>query len=331
MKKTNSSKKIEIENKHNKSNNTLKTNNNIIDIDDLLSLTYIEKGKNIWTPQLEYLLISWAEKASGRSWQHNESIKYYKRKNNIISIPACVFGYISGTATLLNGTTNSYLTASIGICGILAGVLANLQQMFTFKELSEQHRISSLQFQSFHRDIGCELSLHPDFRVSPINYVKAKRLEYDKLIEQSPYIPDCIIKEFDDEFKNSKINKPENTNRLQTIKPYREQELEILLKSKIDFRNIASGKINKIYNKEVQHNSKQYHRDNNDDKVEVANSIHTYNDVVINISASSSITGDDEKNDDEIKKAFENKYDSSFNLIDLVNSNKIVHNVKLKY
>ena len=184
--------------------------------------------KSEWTDQQEQLLVSWAEKASGYTWLHNKSINYYKKRNMGISIPASIFGYVAGTLTLLSNDSldNAWLRSSIGVFGIMAGILANLQQIFTFKELSEQHNISSLRFLSFFRDISCELSMNPKYRNSPIDYINMKRLELDKLLEQSPSIPDDIIKIFNKktEGMDNNFHKPDITNILQTIQPYKERK-----------------------------------------------------------------------------------------------------------
>lgn len=198
-----------------------------------------------WTDEHQQLLISWAEKASGYFWLHNKSISYYKRNNLYISIPASVFGYIAGTTTLLSNDLfrDSWGKSLIGICGIFAGILSNFQQMFTFKELSEQHRMASLRFISFFRDISSELTISPENRTNPIDYITLKRLELDKMLEQSPSIPETIIQEFNSKTKNKNgLHKPEICNILETILPYsnnkgQENEKHTL----IDYNNIHNN------------------------------------------------------------------------------------------
>jgi len=184
--------------------------------------------KTDWSEQHEDLLISWAEKSSGYAWMHNRSINYYKKRNLYISIPASIFGYFAGAVTLLSNETfeNIYTKAFIGMCGIFSGILSNFQQMFTFKELSEQHKISSLRFLSFFRDVSSELSMNPKNRNNPIDYITLKRIELDKMLEQSPSIPQKIIDEFNKKTKHikSSFHKPEISNILQTIIPYSENK-----------------------------------------------------------------------------------------------------------
>jgi hypothetical protein len=193
----------------------------------LILITFLNimkpKAKIKWTPEQQRLLINWAEKATGYAWLHNRSVNYFKNRNLYIAIPASFFGYIAGATAFISsgdGDGNMYISTLIGVCGILAGLLTNFQEIFTFKELGEQHRISALRFLSFFRDISCELSIHPDHRNDPIEYITMKRMELDKLLEQSPMPPQSIIDEFNRKFKKVHIHKPDLANNLQTIIPY---------------------------------------------------------------------------------------------------------------
>ena len=179
------------------------------------------KPKSAWTTEQEQLLVTWAEKASGYAWLHNKSIGHYKNRNLYITIPASLFAYIAGATSFLSSDTDdAWKVGFIGICSILAGVLTNFQEIFTFKELSEQHRISSLRFLSFFRDISCELSLHSKHRTDPIEYITLKRMEFDKMLEQTPTTPQTIIKQFNAKFKDLAVHKPDVAINLQTILPY---------------------------------------------------------------------------------------------------------------
>jgi hypothetical protein len=245
--------------------------------------------KNLgWTKEQEQLLVSWAEKASGYTWLHNKSINYYKKRNMGIAVPASIFGYVAGTMTLISSDSfdNESVRSIIGVFGILAGILANLQQIFTFKELSEQHNISSLRFLSFFRDISCELSMHPKYRNNVIDYINLKRLELDKLLEQSPSIPEEIIQEFNKETTNINklFHKPDITNILQTIEPYADNNDNNL--KKINKRNLHKNdfKIMIKYFKIWKKNKEKIFKDNksvnstsNKIQIEIANSIKSNN------------------------------------------------------
>lgn len=196
-------------------------------------------NKKLWTESLEQLILTWAEKASGYAWLHQRSCSLYKKRNLYISIPASVFSYIAGITILfsnelnnskqikvynktatINETDSPIFRIIIGIIAIVAGILSNFQEMFTFKEEGEKHRIAALRFLSFFREISCELSLEPSFRSSPGDYITIKRFEFDKILEQSPNIPDTIISRFNKQFSKLHIHKPDPTIGLQTIIPY---------------------------------------------------------------------------------------------------------------
>lgn len=179
-------------------------------------------NNNNWTDEQEQLLITWAEKSSGYAWLHSHSVNLYRHRNLAIAIPGSLFGYIAGSVTLLgHETDNTWKTVLVGMTGIIAGILTSFQEIFTYKQLSERHRISGLQFMRFFRDISVELSMHPKHRTEALEYINLKRLEFDKMLEQSPPYPEKILKSFNKKFSKAKVHKPDIANKLQTIIPYR--------------------------------------------------------------------------------------------------------------
>jgi hypothetical protein len=240
--------------------------------------------KKIWTESLEQLILTWAEKASGYAWLHNNSCSLYKKRNLYISIPASIFSYIAGVIilfsnelntnntanTFYNKTTAAYNTDSstlriiVGIIAIISGILSNFQEMFTFKEEGEKHRIAALRFLSFFREISCELSLEPSFRSSPADYITIKRFEFDKILEQSPNIPDIIISRFNKRFGKLHIHKPDPTIGLQTIIPYGRDNY----KKEINIEDKYT--LLKYFEKWKNHTT--FHKINNSHVIEIANS-----------------------------------------------------------
>ena len=176
-----------------------------------------------WTSHQESLLVAWAEKASGSAWLHSRSSRYHRRHSYYVVVPACMLGYIAGSTSLLTVSATGATRAITGVCGILAGMLVNFQELFKFKELAEQHRMAALRFLSFFRDVSCELSMHPDHRGSPAEYINLKRMELDKLHEQTPDVPPSVVRAFDRKFGSTGIHKPDVACDLQTVLPYGER------------------------------------------------------------------------------------------------------------
>lgn len=177
---------------------------------------------NGWTPELESLLVAWAEKASGYAWLHNRSIALFKHRNLFLTIPAALFAYTAAAITLMANDDNdkSWRISMAALGSLVSGMLINFQELFTFKELSEQHRLSQLGFLAFFRDISCELSVPKAQRKEASEYVTLKRLEMDKLLEHAPDIPPRIVTRFDARFSNVNMHKPDVVSRLQTVIPH---------------------------------------------------------------------------------------------------------------
>ena len=248
-----------------------------------------------WTDQQEQLLISWAEKSSGYSWLHSKSMNHYRYKNMYISIPAAVLSYLAGSSSLIfsnnvshdncdvsynidspttnvenNKHDNRYKYLCVGFAGIIAGILVNFQEVFKFKELSEQHRISSLRHLTFFRDISTELSLHPRDRHKPIEYIKTKKLEFGKMLEQSPIVPQKIIKHFEEKFKKVKIHKPDVATNLQTIMAYADRETS---PNECDMEDISNWlKKKRVNNSMIEIANSNSDCESNSEMVEVVNS-----------------------------------------------------------
>jgi hypothetical protein len=175
----------------------------------------------MWTVQQEQLLVAWAEKASGSAWLHSKSANHYRHRSYWLAVPACVLGYAAGMTSF--GTNNDGGQATriaVGVMGMLAGILVSLQEVFPFKERSAQHHIASLRFLSFFRDVSCELSIPGETRSDASEYTSQKRIELDKLHEQTPPVPDRILNMFEKRFADVHIHKPAATGTLQTIVPY---------------------------------------------------------------------------------------------------------------
>jgi rRNA-processing protein FCF1 len=72
------------------------------------------------------------------------------------------------------------------------------------------------------------MRLHPDERMDAFNFLKMFRIELDRLIEQSPSIPDSVIHEFNKLFKDNKdVVRPEITGILEHTNVYKDQNTRL--------------------------------------------------------------------------------------------------------
>jgi hypothetical protein len=68
-------------------------------------------------------------------------------------------------------------------------------------ELNEAHRVSSISWDKFARNIRIELSKAPHERMDAGPFIKICRQEFDRLMETSPMIAADIVNEFNEKFK----------------------------------------------------------------------------------------------------------------------------------
>jgi hypothetical protein len=163
-------------------------------------------GKKVeWSPENETIMVEWCDIAQCYKWLHAKAHAIYKAKNAWYTIPAIVLSTISGTAsfaqTSLPISYQSYSPMVIGGINIFIGILTTVQQYLKISELNEAHRVSSISWDKFARNIRIELAKHPDERMEAGSFLKMNRQEFDRLMETSPMIDEKIVDEFKAKFK----------------------------------------------------------------------------------------------------------------------------------
>ncbi len=151
----------------------------------------------------------WADMAACYRWLHDKCEKHYSKSNMFITVPVIILSTLTGTASVgLSGLVGDdpevqkYAQVGIGGVSLLAGILTTLGNFFRFAQLSESNRVAGISWGKFQRQIAVELSLHPNDRLDSMDFIKICRAELDRLIEQSPAVPDEIIRMFLSEFKD---------------------------------------------------------------------------------------------------------------------------------
>ena len=172
-------------------------------------ITHIE-----WTPQHEKILIDWADKATCYKWLHEKTTREYQSKNRWYTIPVIIMSTLTGTANFAqNNIPAEYLTAAtmgIGAVNLLAGILTTVQQFLKISELNESHRVSSISWGKFQRNIKVELAKSPAERTPVTQLIKACKEEFDRLIETSQDIPNHVVTLFKKTFSGGEIEYDRN-------------------------------------------------------------------------------------------------------------------------
>jgi len=179
---------------------------------DIINTTAIE-----WSPDHENILIEWADKAMCYRWLHAKSNAMYNSLNAFYTIPVIVISTLTGTANFAQERVpaeyQNIFVMAVGGFNILAGIISTIQQFLKITQLNEAHRVSSISWDKFYRNIKIELAKHPFERIDPKQMLKMSKEEFDRLMETSPSIPESIVTQFKTNFKGQemfdKVVKPE--------------------------------------------------------------------------------------------------------------------------
>ncbi len=193
-----------------------------------------------WHEQQELILKRWSEIGSSYRYLHDKSFKKFNKQNMWFALPVIVISTITGTANFAQGSFPSawqeYVPLIIGFFNLSAGLITTVSQFLRVSELLEGHRAASLAYSKFARNLSVELSLPVKERTSDGSiFVTNCRVELDRLIEQSPDIPEDIIASFIRRFPESETDASGNVANdffrpeildIRPIKIYRDMEAE---------------------------------------------------------------------------------------------------------
>jgi hypothetical protein len=194
-----------------------------------------KKFLNGWTSELEDLMADWADRAACYRWMHEQTSRIYGGRDRMITIPVIILSTITGSASLsldsffpnsdpsTNLELKKYVQSGIGGVSILAGIITTVGNFLRYAQGCEAHHLAAVSWGKFNRLICIEMRLHPNERMDNFNFLKMFRVELDRLIEQSPPIPDVIIQEFKKVFQNTEdVRKPEIVGILEHTKVYKD-------------------------------------------------------------------------------------------------------------
>ena len=155
-----------------------------------------------WHTQQELILKRWSEIGSSYRYLHDKSFKKFNTQNMWFALPVIVISTITGTANFAQGSFpnawKEFVPLGIGFLNLSAGLITTVSQFLRVSELLEGHRAASIAYSKFARNISVELSLPVKERTEDGSvFIANCRAELDRLIEQSPDIPEDIVNAFE--------------------------------------------------------------------------------------------------------------------------------------
>jgi len=187
----------------------------------------VKRFNNGWTKELESLFAEWADKAACYRWMHERTGRIFYQSDQSLMFPIIILSTVTGAANFALGsvvndpTIKNYAQLGLGGLSIISGILTTIANRLGYASGSEAHRTAAISWGKFNRLIGIELSLHPKERMDAFAFMKMFRVELDRLIEQSPSIPENVITAFVLEFKTATdVKKPDIAGELEHTKVF---------------------------------------------------------------------------------------------------------------
>jgi hypothetical protein len=202
-----------------------------------------------WNNQQEKLLKNWGEIAASYRWLHNQTHNKYRKKNFYFMIPLIIMSTVTGTANFAQDTFPIAIRPNvpqiIGAINLISAILTTIYQFLKISEYMESHRIASINYGKFSRNITVELNLPIKNRsIAGNDLVKISRIDIDRLIEQSPPIPNKIIKLYQKEFAGSGVTEPEiiHINKIDIFDDQANKVTNAIADAGVKFKNALNSK-----------------------------------------------------------------------------------------
>lgn len=218
------------------------------DVMSLIDDDTLQKMEMEWSNEHEKILIDWADKAMCYRWLHSQANIKYSYWTKAFTIPVIIISTITGTANFAQDRVPLEYVAVfvmlVGSLNILAGIITTVQQFLKVNELNEAHRVSSIAWDKFYRNIKIEIAKKPKERMPIFQMLKICKEEFDRLMETSPVIGNDIIDRFNNTFKDAAnfqtISKPEICDELVSTNAFRFIE---------DAQQVANSKMSEVVRK----------------------------------------------------------------------------------
>jgi hypothetical protein len=184
---------------------------------------------SVYAPQEIDLLKVWKSKAAGWRWLHYKSMSLYKKINSNFTYASIILSTIAGAGgfSTAGAQTKNEMEMALGYVfgaiNVIIGLINSVQRFGKPAEKTELHASAAMQYAMLYRLLETEISLSDKHRRSDL--ISTVRTEMDRLLAQSPMIPQKIVDAYNAEFPET-INKPDICNGMVGEKKFNDSQPE---------------------------------------------------------------------------------------------------------
>ena len=153
--------------------------------------------QKFWKKTDENLLEEWADHGKSFRWMHEQARLKFWKKNIQFQVPVIILSTLTGAANFaqerVDPAYQGYYAITVGFFNIIAGIIATIQTFLKVSESLEGHRVASVAWGKYYHNVKTELQKEPEDREDVVDFMKYAKMEYEKLVEQSPPIPPAIV------------------------------------------------------------------------------------------------------------------------------------------
>lgn len=179
-----------------------------------------------WTKKLEEHFAATGERAHCLSWGHKRAEELFSIRRTYIDLPVIVLSSVTGFCSVGQGIIfegqDKLSSILLGVISLFVGVLNTTGSYFGWAKRTEAHRISAIHYSRLYRSIKIELALPRNERMSPSEFLKYCKDQYERLAEISPILPPMIVDDFKRKFSKyvNTVSFPEEMNGLDPIEVF---------------------------------------------------------------------------------------------------------------
>lgn len=173
-----------------------------------------QKNMSSWSRDQESMLNIWAEKAADYKTMHEMASNYYRFMNDLLAYPIILVSSVLGMGGFAIIKTKQehqndfdiIMAYVIAACNLLVAFLSSLQKMKKYSENAQLHHAAAIEYIKFYREIKMELIIDRGHRTYALDFCRDAKLQYDKLVSESPTIPSSIENKFNNSLSKNLHN-----------------------------------------------------------------------------------------------------------------------------